>query len=52
MLPLFVGACLRLVFALKFPAASGDTVLYEQYATNWLKLGKFAMNIDGVPTWT
>jgi hypothetical protein len=49
-IPLLVGACLRLLFVLKFPAASGDTVLYEQYATNWLKLGKFAMDIDGVAT--
>jgi hypothetical protein len=48
--PLLTGICLRLLFVLKFPAASGDTVLYEQYATNWLKLGKFAMDINGVAT--
>jgi hypothetical protein len=50
LLPLFLGACFRLLFVIKYAAASGDTILYEQYATNWLKLGKFAMNIDGVPT--
>jgi len=48
--PLLAGACLRLLFVLKFSAASGDTVLYEQYATNWRKLGKFAMDINGVAT--
>jgi hypothetical protein len=47
---LFAGACLRLFFALRFPASSGDTVLYEQFATNWLKLGKLAMDINGQPT--
>jgi hypothetical protein len=50
LLPLLSGACLRLLFALKYPAASGDTVLYEQFATNWLKLGKFAMDIGGQAT--
>src|ERR1700752_756320 len=47
---LVTGAALRLLFGLKYPAASGDTVLYEQFATNWLKLGKLAMNIDGQAT--
>src|SRR5664279_4562023 len=46
---LFFGACLRLFFVLKFPAGSGDTVIYEQLATNWLKFGKYAMDIDGQP---
>jgi len=41
------GLCLRLFFVLKFPANSGDTVLYEQIATNWLKHGTYAMNIGG-----
>jgi 4-amino-4-deoxy-L-arabinose transferase-like glycosyltransferase len=50
LLPLVVGACLRLLFVFKYPAAGGDTVLYEQFATNWLKLGKFAMDINGVVT--
>jgi hypothetical protein len=49
-LALFAGACLRLLFVLKYPAASGDTVLYEQFAGNWLKLGKFAMDIGGLAT--
>ncbi len=47
---LLAGACLRLYFVLKYPVATGDTVLYEQFATNWLKLGKFAMDINGQPT--
>ena len=49
-LPLLAGAALRLLFVLKYPAATGDTVLYEQFATNWIKLGKLAMDIDGVAT--
>lgn len=48
--PLFVGACLRLFFVLEFPSTSGDTVLYDQLATNWLKFGKLAMDINGQPT--
>lgn len=47
--PLLAGACLRLLFVLKFPAAGGDTVLYDQLATTWLKLGKYAMVIAGQP---
>src|SRR3974377_54860 len=47
---LAAGACLRLFFVLKFPTSSGDTVLYDQFATNWLKLGKLAMDINGQPT--
>lgn len=47
---LLVGACLRLLFVFKFPGGSGDTVLYDQLATNWLKLGKFAMDIAGQAT--
>ncbi len=46
---LLVGACLRLLFVFKFPAGSGDTVIYEQLATNWLKYGKYAMDIGGQP---
>jgi hypothetical protein len=46
---LFAGACLRLLFLLKFPAGSGDTAIYEQLATNWLRHGKFAMDIGGAP---
>jgi hypothetical protein len=41
------GLCLRLYFVLKFPANSGDTVLYEQIATNWLKHHVYAMTVAG-----
>jgi hypothetical protein len=43
------GACLRLYFVFKFPAGSGDTVIYDQLASNWLKYGKYAMDIAGQP---
>ena len=48
--PLAAGFCLRLFFVLKFPANSGDTVLYEQMATNWLKHHVYAMDVGGVVT--
>jgi hypothetical protein len=44
---LAVGLCLRLFFVLKYPATSGDTVLYEQMATYWLKHGTYAMDVFG-----
>jgi hypothetical protein len=44
---LAVGLCLRLLFVLKFPANSGDTVLYEQMATNWMQHHVYGMNVDG-----
>jgi 4-amino-4-deoxy-L-arabinose transferase-like glycosyltransferase len=44
---LSTGICLRLLFVLKLPAGAGDTVIYEQLATNWLKHGKYAMDIGG-----
>src|ERR1700674_3284111 len=47
---LFAGLCLRLYFVLKFPANSGDTVLYEQIATNWLKHHVYAMEVGGAIT--
>ncbi len=47
---LAVGLCLRLFFVLKFPAGSGDTALYEQIATNWLKHGIYAMDVAGTLT--
>jgi hypothetical protein len=47
---LLAGACLRLLFVLKFPAASGDAIIYEQLATNWLRHGMLAMDINGQPT--
>jgi hypothetical protein len=45
-----VGLCLRLFFVLKFPSTSGDTVLYEQIASNWLKHGTYAMDVGGAIT--
>jgi hypothetical protein len=48
--PLAVGLCLRLFFVLRHPADSGDTVLYEQMATNWLKHGTYAMEVYGKAT--
>jgi hypothetical protein len=42
---LFAGLCLRLFFVLKYPANSGDTVLYEQIAANWLQHHIYAMNV-------
>jgi 4-amino-4-deoxy-L-arabinose transferase-like glycosyltransferase len=47
---LLAGVCLRFFFVLKYPAGSGDSVLYEQIATNWLKYHVYAMNVDGVIT--
>jgi hypothetical protein len=44
---LAAGLCLRLFFIFKFPANSGDTVLYEQMATNWLKHHVYAMDVAG-----
>ena len=48
--PLALGLCLRLYFVLKFPADSGDTVLYEQIAMNWLKHHVYGMTVGGVVT--
>jgi len=47
---LTAGLCLRLYFVLKFPANSGDTVLYEQIATNWLKHHVYGMDVGGAIT--
>src|SRR5260370_6654443 len=44
---LAAGLWLRLYFVLKFPANSGDTVVYEQIATNWLKRHVYAMTVGG-----
>jgi len=44
---LTAGLCLRLFFVFKFPANSGDIVLYEQMATNWLKHHVYAMEVFG-----
>jgi 4-amino-4-deoxy-L-arabinose transferase-like glycosyltransferase len=48
-LALLAGAGLRLFFVLKFPVGSGDTVIYDQLATNWLRHAKYAMDIAGHP---
>lgn len=47
---LAAALCLRLFFVLKFPADSGDTALYEQIATNWLKHHVYAMDLHGAIT--
>jgi len=47
---LAAGACLRFFFVLKYPAGSGDSVLYEQIAANWLKYHVYAMNVGGAIT--
>jgi 4-amino-4-deoxy-L-arabinose transferase-like glycosyltransferase len=44
---LAAGFCLRLFFVLKYPANSGDTVLYEQMAVNWLQHHVYAMEVYG-----
>jgi len=47
---LVAGLCLRLFFVLKYPATSGDTILYDQMATNWLKRHVYAMDVGGAIT--
>jgi hypothetical protein len=47
LIALAAGLCLRLFFVLKYPANSGDTVLYEQMATNWLTHHVYAMEVYG-----
>lgn len=44
---LTAALCLRLFFVLKLPSTSGDTGLYEQIATNWLRNHAYAMNVNG-----
>jgi hypothetical protein len=44
---LLAGLALRLFFVLRYPATSGDTVLYEEIAMNWLRHGTFGMWVDG-----
>jgi hypothetical protein len=43
---LAAGLCLRLFFVFKYPANSGDSVLYEQMATNWLQHHVYAMQVS------
>ena len=47
---LAAGLCLRLFIVLEYPASSGDTVLYEQIATNWLRHHVYAMEVGGAVT--
>ena len=49
-LALAAGLLLRLFFVFRFPSDSGDTVLYEEIAANWLKHGAYAMLIGGQVT--
>src|SRR5258708_10711650 len=42
-----VGISIRLVFVLYFPTDSGDTPVYEDLATSWLKLGTYAIHANG-----
>src|SRR6476660_2769542 len=44
------GLWLRLYFVFNYPANSGDTVLYEQIALNWLKHHVYAMEVGGAVT--
>ncbi|GAC1619400.1 MAG: hypothetical protein PVS2B2_16290 [Candidatus Acidiferrum sp.] len=44
---LAAGLLLRLFFVLQLPAGSGDSVIYEQIAENWLKHHSYAMTVAG-----
>lgn len=44
---LLVGLALRLFFLLRFPASSGDTVIYEDMAINWFRHGTYGVWVDG-----
>ena len=48
-LALVAGAALRLFFVWRFPAGAGDTIIYDQLATNWLKHFQYAMDVAGQP---
>ena len=41
------GVALRLFFVLYFSTDAGDTPVYEDLATNWLKHGTYALLLDG-----
>src|SRR6266849_4758580 len=41
------GIALRLFFVLYFSTDAGDTPVYEDLATNWLKHGTYALLLDG-----
>jgi hypothetical protein len=44
------GLGLRLFFILNYPATSGDTSLYQELASNWVKHGIFGVSLDGALT--
>lgn len=44
------GVALRLFFVLHFPASSGDTPIYEDLATNWLKHGVYGISTEAYIT--
>ncbi|HLZ11869.1 MAG TPA: hypothetical protein VKP58_04725 [Candidatus Acidoferrum sp.] len=50
LVPLAFGLALRLFFILKYPATAGDTALYEELASNWLKHGAYAVSVNGAIT--
>src|SRR5712691_8862889 len=41
------GLAVRLLFVLYFSTDAGDTPVYEDLATNWLKHGTYALLLDG-----
>ncbi len=41
------GIAVRLLFVLYFSTDAGDTPVYEDLATNWLKHGTYALLVDG-----
>jgi len=48
-LALLAGGAFRVFFVLKFPGTSGDTIIYDQLAANWLKHFQYAMDVAGQP---
>jgi hypothetical protein len=50
LIALALGLWLRLFFLLKYPASSGDTPLYDEIATNWLKHSLYGMKLNGALT--
>jgi hypothetical protein len=51
LIALALGLWLRLYFVLKYPVGTaGDTALYEDIATNWLKQHAYSMTVDGALT--
>jgi hypothetical protein len=53
LIALALGIWLRLFFVLKYPVGTaGDTALYEDIATNWLRHHAYAMTVDDniIPT--